>query len=87
MNAAIHHSANTADEEKRSYSDLTAVASQAYLPSQRDSYEGKCKTGSPRRIPLQITISHARLTTRERRPGFSKAVTANSGTRSRRESA
>jgi hypothetical protein len=82
-NAAIHHSANTADEEKHSYSDLTAVASRAYLPSQRGSYEGKCKTGSPRRIPLQITISHARLTTRERRPGFSKAVSSNSGSRLR----
>ena len=26
VNAVIHHSANTADEEKRSYSDFTAVA-------------------------------------------------------------
>ena len=80
-NAVIHRSVNTAEEEKRSYSQLTAVASLAYLLSQRTSYKRNYKIGFLPRIPLQITISHARPTTRERHPGFSKAVFSNSGSR------
>ena len=79
VNAVIYRSVNTADEERRSYSDFTAVASRAYLSSQRTSYERNCKTGSLPRIPPQITISHARHATRERHPGSSKAVFLNSG--------
>jgi hypothetical protein len=53
----------------------------AHLSSQRTSYERNYKAGSPPQIPPQITTSHARHTTRERHPGFSKAVFLNSGNR------
>ena len=43
--------------------------------------ERNSKTGSLLLIPRQIIISHARSTTRERRPGSSKAVYSNSGCR------
>ena len=41
--------------------------------------EKNSKTGSLLLIPPQIIISHARPTTRERRPGSSKVVFSNSG--------
>ena len=78
-NVVIQQSANIVDEEKRSYSDLTAVDSRANLSLQRDSYERICRSGSLLWIPQQIIISHARLTTRGQRPGFSRAVFSNSG--------
>jgi hypothetical protein len=74
--AVIHR---TVDEEKRSYSGLTPVASRAYLSLQKTSYERNYKTGSLPRILPQITISHARPTTREPHPGFFKAVFSSSG--------
>ena len=51
----------------------------AYLSSQRTSYERNHKSGSLLRIRRQTIISHARHTTREQRPGSSKAVCSNSG--------
>jgi hypothetical protein len=80
-NSVIQRSANTVDEEKRSYSGLAAVDPRTNLFLQRDSYKRICKSGSLLRIPQQIIISHARPTTREQRPGFSKAVSSNSGSR------
>ena len=53
----------------------------AYLSSQRACHEGNCKTGSLPRIPPQIIISHVVPATREQRPGSSKAVFTNSGSR------
>jgi hypothetical protein len=43
--------------------------------------ERNSKTGSLLLIPRQIIISHAKSTTKERRPGSSKAVYSNSGSR------
>jgi hypothetical protein len=47
--------------------------------SQRVNYERNCKIGSLPRIPRRTIILHARLTTREQRPGFSRAVYSKSG--------
>jgi hypothetical protein len=67
------------DGEAKAFLCYLRIPEHAYQTSSKASYERNCKSGSLLRIPPQIIISHARPTTREQRPGSSKAVFSNSG--------